>query len=246
LKQGFEFSKTSGQGGAILWMKQSALVQATNTRLKDGYANSGAAMLKTLCLGGSFNPIHHGHLICARAAAECANFNRVLFIPSSQPPHKPADPALASVSDRLAMTRAAIEGYDTFDVDALEIGRAGPSYTIDTARALKQRGFDQVHWLIGADTLPQLPTWREPEALLQEVTFWIVDRPGNPIDWSTLPTSLQPLRGRLLILPQIEISATDIRRRVKNGQSIEFLTPSSVVTYIEEHRLYGYGDARRQ
>ena len=197
-------------------------------------------MLKTLCLGGSFNPIHYGHLICARAAAENANLNRVLLIPSDQPPHKPNDVALADAADRLAMTQAAIAGHRTFAVADLEIGRPGPSYTIDTARALKQQGFEQVNWLIGADLLPQLPTWHEPDALLEEVTFWVMQRPGSTIDWPSLPPPLQALRKRLLVVPQIDISATDIRRRVHNGRLIDFLTPPPVVRYIEEHRLYGW------
>jgi nicotinate-nucleotide adenylyltransferase len=195
-------------------------------------------MLKTLCLGGSFNPIHHGHLICARAAAESANFDRVLLIPSSQPPHKPGDTEMVDATDRLAMTRAAADGHDNFEVDGLEIERAGPSYTLDTARALKQRGVTDVNWLIGADLLPQLLTWRDPLALLAEVKFWVMQRPGHTIGWSALPTALQPLRERLLSAPLIDISATDIRRRLGNGQSIDFLTPPPVVTYIKEHRLY--------
>jgi nicotinate-nucleotide adenylyltransferase len=201
-------------------------------------------MLKTLCLGGSFNPIHHGHLICARAAAECANFDRILLIPSSQPPHKPGDPSLADASHRLAMTRAAISpkgpGNVLLDVDALEIGRAGPSYTIDTARTLAQRGSGPVHWLIGADLLPHLLTWREPAALLEEITFWVIQRPGSIIDWSALPLLLRPLRERLLVAPLIDISSTDIRQRVGMSRSIDFLTPPAVITYIREHRLYGW------
>jgi nicotinate-nucleotide adenylyltransferase len=196
-------------------------------------------MIKTICLGGSFNPIHHGHLICARAAAEYANFDRVLLIPSSQPPHKPAVPDLADATHRLAMARAAIAGLGNFfDVDGLEIDRAGPSYTLDTARSLKKRGFEEVHWLIGADLLPQLMTWKEPAALLAEVKFWVIQRPGSTIDWNTLPPPLRSLQERLLIAPMIDISATDIRNRVAAGRSIDFLTPAPVVTYIGEHGLY--------
>jgi nicotinate-nucleotide adenylyltransferase len=197
-------------------------------------------MIKTLCVGGSFNPIHHAHLICARAIAENANFQRILFIPSCQPPHKPGAVDLADAEDRLAMTRAAVKGNDLFDVDRLEIDRAGPSFTIDTARALKARGMDEVHWLIGADLLPQLHTWREASALMQEVVFWVIQRPGCPIDWQSLPPLVDPLRERLLVAPLIEISATDIRQRIALARPIDFLTPAPVVSYIKGHRLYGW------
>ena len=195
-------------------------------------------MLKTLCLGGSFNPIHHGHLICARAAAESSGFERILLIPSSQPPHKPGDPGLADAAHRLAMTRAAMAGNALFDVDGQEIDRSGPSFTIDTARALRQQGMERVNWLIGADLLPQLLTWHQAEALLEEVDFWVVQRPGSEINWASLAAPLQTLRERLLVAPMIDISGTDIRRRVSRGQSIDFLTPPAVIAYIERHKLY--------
>ena len=195
-------------------------------------------MIKTLCLGGSFNPIHHGHLICARAAAESSGFDRILLIPSRQPPHKPGNTELAPASHRLAMTRAAVSGSGLFDVDGLEIDRSGPSFTIDTVRALKQRGMERINWLIGADLLPQLQTWREPEALLAEADFWVIQRPGSEIDWAALAPPLRLLRERLLVAPLIDISGTDIRRRVGRGQSIDFLTPPPVVAYIEQHKLY--------
>jgi nicotinate-nucleotide adenylyltransferase len=195
-------------------------------------------MLKTLCLGGSFNPIHHGHLICARAAAESSGFDRILLIPSSQPPHKPGNTELAPAAHRLAMTRAAVAGNTLFDIDGQEIARSGPSFTIDTVRTLKRDGMKRVNWLIGADLLPQLQTWHEPEALLEEADFWVMQRPGSEIDWASLAPPLRALRERLLVAPMIDISGTDIRRRVSRGQSIDFLTPGPVIAYIEEHKLY--------
>ncbi len=195
-------------------------------------------MNKTLCFGGSFNPIHHGHLICARAAAEAAGFDRVVFIPSAQPPHKPANADLASASDRLAMAQLAVAGHDGFTVDGLELNRNGPSYTITTARQLRAAGWSEVHWLIGADMVNQLSTWHEPVALVKEVSFHVLQRPGHPIDWASLPANVQGLRERVITAPLIDISATDIRRRVADGQSIDFLTPEPVVRYIREKRLY--------
>src|SRR5215204_3176269 len=100
--------------------------------------------MRRLCFGGSFNPIHHGHLICARAAAEAAGFERVVLIPSALPPHKLDDTELASSTDRLAMCRLAVEGDPWFEVEDIELIRKGPSYTIDTARELRRRGWPDV------------------------------------------------------------------------------------------------------
>jgi nicotinate-nucleotide adenylyltransferase len=195
-------------------------------------------MLNTLCVGGSFNPIHHGHLICARAAAESGNFDRVLLIPSSQPPHKPGDANLAEATHRVAMTQAAIHPNGNFSVDPLETLRTGPSFTLDTARELMRRGTGEVNWLIGADLLPQFHTWHEPQALMKEIKFWVIQRPGSPIDWAALPPLVRPLRERVLQAPLIDISATDIRQRVAMGRPIDFLTPPAVIAYIEKHGLY--------
>jgi nicotinate-nucleotide adenylyltransferase len=193
--------------------------------------------LPTLCFGGSFNPIHHGHLIVATAVAEAAGFGRVLLIPSAQPPHKP-DAKLASADDRLQMIRLAIAESQLFDCDDLEIRRGGASYTVDTARALKQRGWTEVHWLIGADMLPTLLTWREPAALLQAVRFVVAERPGHSLDWQALPPELAALRPNLVAAPRIDISSSLIRSRVGAGRAIDFLTPPAVVKFIHEKGLY--------
>jgi nicotinate-nucleotide adenylyltransferase len=120
----------------------------------------------------------------------------------------------------------------------LEVTRNGPSYTIDTARQLRARGWPEVQWLIGADTVPMLPEWHEPDALLHEVSFVVMVRPGYNLDWTSLPTQLRPLRGSLVEGPRIEISASDIRRRVAAGQSIRYLTPPAVEEYLLRNRLY--------
>lgn len=195
--------------------------------------------MRRLCLGGSFNPIHHGHLICARAVAEAAGFDRVVLIPSAQPPHKPGAVDLAAAEHRLAMCRLAadLEG-DLFEVNELELHRSGRSYTIDTVRQLKSSGWDEVHWLIGADMLQILPSWHQPEALLREVQFVIMARPGWSLDWTTLPQPYRSLEKKVYSAPLIDLSATDLRRRVAAGRSIRFLTPDPVVQYIYDHGLY--------
>lgn len=191
-----------------------------------------------LCFGGSFNPIHVGHLICARHVAERLGFESVVLIPSAQPPHKPGAADLAPTEHRLAMCQLAALGCDGFVVDNLETQRTGPSYTIETARELKRCGWDRVSWLIGADMLRSLPTWHEPAALLREVDFVVVARPGWSFDWETLPEPYRTLRDRVVEAPLIDVSATEIRRRVRDGLPIDFLTPEPVVRYIREKGLY--------
>ena len=194
--------------------------------------------MRKLCFGGSFNPIHNGHLIPSRAVADAAGFDRVVLIPSAVPPHKLRQADMAGADDRLAMCRLAAEATPGFDVDDLELQRPGPNYTIDTVRELKRRGWDRVSWLIGADQVRQLPTWRQPEALLREVDFVIMARPGWSFDWETLPAAFQALRERVVEAPLVEISATDIRRRVATGQRIENLVPANVAKYIQDKALY--------
>lgn len=194
--------------------------------------------MKSLCFGGSFNPIHHGHLICARAAAEALSFDRVLLIPTAQPPHKPADKDLAPSADRLEMCRLAIAGSGLFDLSDIELARTGPSYSIDTAVELKRHGWDRVAWLIGADMLLYLPKWHNVRQLLQEVDFIVMARRGWDLDWQTLPPEFRHLQANVVKTPTIDISATEIRARVAGGREIDFLTPPSVVRYIHDRGLY--------
>lgn len=191
-----------------------------------------------LCFGGSFNPIHCAHLICARHAADRLGFSSVVLIPSAQPPHKPDAADLAPATHRIRMCHLAVAGCDGFEVNDLETRRTGPSYTIDTARELKRQGWDKVSWLIGADMVRNLPTWHEPDALLAEVEFVVLARPGWAFDWETLPPNFRPLRQRLVEAPLIEISATEIRRRTAAGLPIDFLTPDPVVRHIQAAKLY--------
>jgi len=207
-----------------------------------GHPEAARLAMNRLCFGGSFNPIHHGHLLVARAVAEARGFDRVVLIPSAQPPHKPDSADVAPAEQRLAMCRLAIEASadstDLFEVSDIELGRAGPSYTIDTARILTRQRIGPVYWLIGGDTLPQLPTWHEPQALLREVRFIIIDRPACPIVWPALAPEYQALQSGVVAGPMIDISASDIRRRVAAGRSIGYLTPQPVISYMRENGLY--------
>ena len=191
-----------------------------------------------LCFGGSFNPIHHGHLICARAVAEAAGFERVVLIPNAASPLKLQESELASPEHRLAMCRLAVDGDPSFEVDDMELSRTGPSYTIETVRELRGRGWPEVHWLIGADMVNLLPKWHDFDALLAETAFVVMARPGYDFAWPTLPQQIQHLRQRVVQAPLIDISATQIRRRNAAGLSIRYLTPAAVVDYIARGGLY--------
>jgi nicotinate-nucleotide adenylyltransferase len=194
--------------------------------------------MATLYFGGSFNPIHHGHLICARAVAALKNFDQVALVPSFQPPHKPNAANMAGALDRLTMCRLAVAGDPTFAVEDLELLRPGPSYTLDTVRALKARGEQEIWWLIGADMLLYLPGWHQSADLLAEVNFIAVARLGWEFDWQALPPEFRRLESNVVQAPLIQIGSTDIRRRVAEGLSIDYLTPPAVCRYIRNHGLY--------
>lgn len=202
--------------------------------------------MRVLCFGGSFNPIHLGHLAVSRSVARTKAFDRVRLIVSADPPHKPRQTGrpvdLAAAEDRLAMCRLAVADDPLFQVDDLELHRTGPSYTLDTVRELRRRDGlspnEPIYWLIGADSVSQLPTWHKARKLVNEVEFVVVARPGFRFDWGSLPDAFQKLERAVVEAPLVDISATEIRRRVSAGESIEGLTPEAVATYIREHRLY--------
>ncbi|PYI90914.1 MAG: nicotinate (nicotinamide) nucleotide adenylyltransferase [Verrucomicrobia bacterium] len=177
--------------------------------------------------GGTFDPIHHGHLILARDAFEQLSLDRLIFIPAAISPHKlkqqPTAPEL-----RLEMLRAAIEGESHFCLDALELERPAPSYTVDTMEALKTREPDaDFVYLIGEDNVVHLPTWHRFADLSRMVQFAVLDRSG-----------LKTTHPYPTIRRHLEISASDIRNRVARGQSIRYLVPPAVEKIIRERQLY--------
>jgi nicotinate-nucleotide adenylyltransferase len=194
--------------------------------------------MRQLWFGGSFNPIHFGHLICARSVAESAGFDRVILVPGRQPPHKSADTSLVAPHHRLKMCQLAVAGDLFFQVDDLELNRDGPSYTIDTARQLRARGEAEIAWLIGADMANLLPRWHDPAGLMAEMRFVLMARPGWIFDWSSLPGDMQKLRSSVVTAPLLDISSTALRDRLAKGQSIRYLTPEAVVDYIQREGLY--------
>jgi nicotinate-nucleotide adenylyltransferase len=197
-------------------------------------------------LGGTFNPVHIGHLIVAQMAMERFELGRVLFVPSATPPHKNGC-GLADGPHRLAMVQTAIEGDLHFEASDIEIQRGGRSFTIDTIRTLRER-VPGAEWLfiIGADTLTELRLWREIETLLTLVRFVTLARPGtdlaalraNPDRLRLPPPWPERLLADVAEGRQVDISSSDIRHRLAEGMSIRYLVPPGVEMYITEHNLY--------
>lgn len=232
---------------------------------EDSRADSrqSAPPLRLGLLGGSFNPIHYGHLGIAREALTRLALTRVLFIPTGDPPHK-RNGELAPAQDRYAMVRLAIAGMPAFDVTDIEIRRTGKSYSIDTVRELQDRygPETELFFLIGLDAFRDFPSWRDPQALLSRCRFVVLSRPGQSFQSLTALPLLPALDGHalteldtgttarvnvdipgargliLLALPPYPISASDIRRRVQQGASLANLLPPPVESYILQHRLY--------
>jgi len=210
-------------------------------------------MARVILFGGSFDPVHHGHLIVARAAREALRADSVLFIPANMSPHKIAptrnrDAGMAA--HRLAMLRLAMaaagEKEGALEVSDVELLRPGPSYTFDTVEELAhQRPGDSFILLMGADQLSKLHTWHRVEDLLHRVIPAVVGRPGAVQEADLVavqermgPETADRLRAGLLPTPLIEISATDIRQRIAAGLPVTFLLPPAVEAYIAEHHLY--------
>ena len=196
---------------------------------------------RILTLGGSFNPIHVGHLICARAAAEAAGYTRVRLVPAGANPHKPtADRAtnMATAEHRLTMCQLAVAGDPFYAVDAREVRRAGASFTIDTAFEISKKTGECVAWLVGADLLAKLHTWHRFDELVQSIDFVVMRRAGHAIDANGLDPRVAALAERAVVVPALEISATMIRERVRARKSIEHLVPPAVARYIRNERIY--------
>jgi nicotinate-nucleotide adenylyltransferase len=195
--------------------------------------------LKIGVLGGTFDPIHLGHLAAARAAVECARLDRVLFIPSSQPPHRPA--AVAPADQRLEMVRLAIEGEKSFEVSDIEVRRGGKSYTSDTLAELKRtHPHDELFLILGWDAARLLSTWHEPELVQQLAWLVVVSRPETPTpDAERLSSAgLDPARVVLCLRPTPDISASELRQEIANTESVADKVPDAVARYISSHHLY--------
>ncbi|WP_199617440.1 nicotinate-nucleotide adenylyltransferase [Paenibacillus alkalitolerans] len=188
-------------------------------------------------MGGTFDPIHTGHLIVAERARETGGFDEIWFIPSHQPPHKPPLQG-ATPADRVKMVEAAIRGNPYFRLERLEINRGGVSYTIDTVIELKRKyPDDQFVWIIGADMVQYLTYWHRMDEIAEHIEFLGVARPGYNFKQAELPASV---RGRISFadMPELNISSTEIRDRIRKGLSVRYMLPDQVRILIEENRLY--------
>lgn len=183
--------------------------------------------------GGSFDPVHLGHLLVTQAACEETGLERIFFIPAARSPFKP-DMTPTPAAERLRLLRLALAGKSHYEIDEQEIRRGGTSYSINTARDYARR-FPQagLYYLIGADHVPSLPKWREAEELARLVEFLVIPRPGQPD-----ATFAAPFRGQTLKGFPLGVSASQIRARVKSGQTIDHLVAPAVAEAIHKYQLY--------
>lgn len=192
--------------------------------------------------GGTFDPIHIGHLAAVQDASDELSLDRVLFVPNSRPPHKAALP-VTDARDRVEMVRLSLEGNDKFELCLVEFERDAPSYMLDTMRILRERLGDgtDLCFLVGCDALPQLHTWSRPEELLNEFRVVIMDRPTeSEVPWAEVEERFPLIRRQIEIVhvAQLDISGEDLRRRVHIGRSIRYFVVPEVERYIRERGLY--------
>ena len=194
-------------------------------------------------LGGTFDPVHFGHLDAADAARRALNLDQVWLIPSCDPPHRPIDP-LASGYHRFALVALAVHGDETLRASDIELTRTGPSYTADTLRAVARRGrhASQIFFILGSDAFAEIATWREFPAVLDAANFVVIARPGTTLDAAAARTP--SLRGRLgtsIFLVEArtrDVSSSTIRARLAARQPIDDLVPAAVARHIVAHHLY--------
>lgn len=186
--------------------------------------------------GGTFDPIHVGHLILAEQCREACGLDQVWFVVANEPPHKRGIKRTA-VHHRLEMARLAAAGNPGFAVSEIEADRTGPSYSVDTlAQVQADRPADELFFLIGGDSLVDLPTWREPDRIARTASIVVVNRPGSQAEVPDLGPDAQPILT--VTIPPIGVSSSDLRRRLGEGRSVRYMVPSGVAAYIEAHKLY--------
>jgi nicotinate-nucleotide adenylyltransferase len=196
-------------------------------------------------LGGTFNPPHIGHLVCATQALAQLELDRVLLVPVNEPPHKgvEADPG---VEHRVELCRRAVAGEEALDVSLVDAEVAGPSWTVDTLRRLHERcPGDELTFLVGGDMALSLPTWREPEAILELAELGVAEREGvRRADITERLSGLALDRIHFFDMPRLDISSSLIRRYVAAGRPIRHLVPEGVAAYVSEAALYQVGAVR--
>lgn len=200
--------------------------------------------MRVAIFGGSFDPVHFGHLWMAELSREAMQLDEVLFVPTATSPLKPHGP-VASDQQRVSMLRLALSGHPQMRVDTHEIDRGGTSYTIDTVRSLqKERPGDEFFLLVGTDAFNSLDHWKEPQPLLALITPVVLRRGGDvEVDWAMVqrlagPARAAEIRAAALCLPLIEVSSGELRARVREGCSIRYRVPRPVEAFIEAEKMY--------
>ncbi|MGB9302009.1 MAG: nicotinate-nucleotide adenylyltransferase [Anaerolineae bacterium] len=192
-------------------------------------------------IGGTFDPIHYGHLAAAEEARVRVKLEKVLFVVALLPPHK-LDEEVTPVEHRLAMVRLGIASNPHFEISLVDVDRPGPSYTVDTISILQEQwGPDtELFFVMGLDSLVEVPTWHQPERLTRLCHLVAVSRPRFEVDMRRLEASVPGISSRVEIIgmPEVDISSSDLQRRVKEGLPIKYQVPEEVERYIIEHRLY--------
>lgn len=205
------------------WALPEILRRRTLRRVKIGF------------LGGSFDPVHFGHLLAAQDAFEQHRLDRLILVPAAQAPLKPND-VQSSSEDRLAMLRAAVEWDRRFEISDVELRRGGMSYTIDSARYFRALyPNDELYWVIGGDQLPKLHLWKEVAELAKLVEFIFLERPGYP---SKARPDIPGLRLHRCDGHLLAISSTELRERTRRDLSLDYFVPHKAIVYIQEHSLY--------
>ena len=190
--------------------------------------------MKIGILGGTFNPVHIGHLILAEEAREKLGLDKIIFIPANLPPHKD-NVNIANPQSRLKMLKLAIKGNKYFVVSDIEIKREGRSYTIDTIKVFKQKyAQDELYFIIGSDLLTYLDEWKDLDKIMSMVKFIAATRPGYPLE--NIPAYIKTLSIRA-----VDISGFSVRQCVREGKSFRYLVPEAVYDYINKNRLYKTG-----
>ena len=202
-----------------------------------------ASKQRIAVFGGTFDPVHLGHLIVAEQCREQAGLDQVWFVPAARPPHK-RERALTPFGQRVEMLALAVAGHSAFVVSEIEKDRPGPSYTADTLTEIAAQHSElELSFVLGSDSLPDLPLWHEPLRILELARLLVVARPGWPMrPLEQIMAELNPdrreLRSQIVQVPLIDLSSRELRRRVAEGRSIRYLVPRAVEIYIREKQLY--------
>lgn len=192
-------------------------------------------------LGGTFDPPHNGHLLIATEAQKRLQLAQVLFIPAKLPPHKLDEP-ISPLDMRVAMLERALRGKPSFVISMIEAQRPGPSYTVDTLRALRRdlSPSAEIFFIMGMDSLQNFATWHQPTEIVKLCKLAVMKRPGFEVDLDALEQQVPGVKASVVFIraPEVDISASEIRERVRRGESLHDLVPPAVAEYIRKHHLY--------